>query len=246
MNRQTLFPALTRGRALLFSLCAAFLAGCTATTPNIPLDKAGAAPISTVSILRVTESQSFTVRNRSGLSALGGAVGGAIAGGIQATQTEGFVKEYNAGPVRLPAQLVDDLQQSLSARGMRVSYLPHEVAKLKDGVDDYTHIQTDSDALLSVWFGPVGYVADGIVDAAFEPWVVVHVRLLHGKTKQVLAQKSYTAGYQSSVKGAVPVPCAAAYRFGTYDRLMAEFARATQALSVCQKAIAQQVAQDLR
>jgi len=156
-----------------------------------------------------------------------------------------FIDAYNAGSTRLAASLADDLQREFMATGTHISYLSGEVAKLKDGADDYSHIQTDKDAILSVWFGPVGYIAAGVIDAPYEPWMVVHVRLLQGKTKQVLSQKTYTAGYKAETEGAVFVPCAKDSRFDTFDKLMADFAGSVKALAECEQAIARQAVQDL-
>jgi hypothetical protein len=232
-------------RLALSVAAALLLAGC-ASTPNISLDRSKSGPIATLALLRVTESQQFRVRNLSGLSALGGAIGGAIHGSVDDERARTFVDAYNRGSVRLSASIVGDLQRDLSGAGMQVSYLPDEFAKLKDGADDYSHIQTDRDAILSVWFGSVGYIADGAVDAPYEPWVVVHVRLLHGRTKQILSQKSYTAGWKAKTEGAVFVPCATGYRFATFEALMADFARSVEALSECERSIVRQASQDLK
>ena len=237
---------LLRSVTALLAATALTLAGCAVSTPNITLDRSKTGPTTTVSLLRVTESQQFMVRNLSGIPALGGVLGAAIAGGAESTRNDAFIKEYNLGTTRLAASLVSDLQNELSNRGMQVSYLPDEYAKLKDGVDDYSHIQTNSDAILSVWFGAVGYIADGVVDAPYQPWVVAHVRMLNGKTKQVISQKTYTAGYRAKTSGAVFVPCATNYRFQTFEKLMSEFSRSIEALVECEKTIARQAADDLR
>ena len=232
-------------KRLILSLFATFLLASCASTPNISLEKTKTGPITTVALLRVTESQYFQVQNLSGLSALGGAIGGAIAAAGQADRTKQFADAYNAGPTRLSASLVDDLQREFIASGKQVSYMADEFAKLKDKADDYSHLQTDKDVILSVWFGAVGYVADGVIDAPYEPWMVVNVRLLQGKTKEILSQKTYTAGYKSKLDGAVFVPCAKDYRFDTFEKLMADFAGSVRALSECEKAIARQAVQDL-
>jgi len=185
-------------RLALLIITALLLVGC-ASTPSISLEKDKTGPIATVALLRVTESQQFIVRNLSKLPVLGGgAIGGTIAGVVEAKRTETFVDEYNRRSVQLSASLVGNLQRELNSSGMQISYFPDEFAKLKDGADDYSHIKTDKDAILSIWFGPVGYIAKGaIADAPYEPWVVVHVRLLQSKTMQVLSQTTYTAGYKA-------------------------------------------------
>jgi hypothetical protein len=223
---------------------ALLVAGC-ASTPNISLDKSKIGPITTASLLLIPESRQVMVRNLSGLSGLGGALGGVIAGSAEVSRNEAFLKEYNQGTTRLSTALADDLQRELSASGIQVSYTPSEFAKLKDGVDDYSHVNTDKDAILSVWFGPVGFIADGVIDAPYEPWVVVHVRLLHSTTKQILSQKTYTSGYKAKTDGAVFVPCATDYRFATFEKLMSEFAQSVEALAECNSAVARQAAQDL-
>lgn len=233
-------------RRLIFSIGAALLlAGCV-STPNISLDKTKAGSFTTVALLRVSESRRFIVRNLSGLPALGGAIGGLIAASADTTRTGNFVDAYNAGATRLSTSLVDDLQREFKANGIQIFYMADEVAKSKDNADDYSHINPNSDAILSVWFGAVGYVADGAFDAPYEPWIVMHVRLLHGKTKQVLSQKTYTAGYKAKIAGAVFVPCAKGYRFDTSEKLMTDFARSLEALSECEKVAARQAVHDLR
>lgn len=220
-------------------------AGC-ASTPNISLDKEAAVSINTIALLRVVESQQFMVRDHSGLPGLGGAIGGAIAGNIAADRSAKYIEAYNAGSTKLGTALVADLQRELNAAGKQVSYAPEEFAKLKNNVDDYSHIQTNKDGILSVWFGPVGYVADGLIDAPFEPWVVVHVRLLDAKTYKVLSQKTYSGGYQAKLEGAVYVPCGQGYRYDKFDKLMANFTASTAALAECEQAISRQAARDLK
>ena len=233
-------------RSLFVFAATVLLAGC-ASRPDISLDKTKTEPIGTVALLRVSESQNFVVRNLSGLKALGGAIGGAIAGGGDDKRTATLVDSYNRGAVRLSALLINDLSRELASGGMQVSYTPDEFAKLKGGTDDYSHIKTEKDAILSVWFGSVGYVADGVIDAPYEPWVVLNVRLLHGKTKQVLSQKTYSAGFKSPfLQGAVFVPCSAGHRFDTFEKLTSDFKRAVDGLAECESAIIQRAAQDIK
>jgi len=222
------------------------LTGCASTTPNISLDKTKTGPIASAALLRINESQQFKILNLSGLPALGGAIGGLIAGDVATQRSNKFVEAYNKGSVHLADALAGDLQHEFSSTNIEIAYTPSEFAKIKNGADDYSHIQTDKDAILSVWFGPVGYIADGVIDAPYQPWVVVHVRLLDGKTKKILSQKSYTAGYQAKTKGTQFVSCATSYRFSTFDTLMDNFDKAVEGLSECEKAIAQRAAEDLK
>lgn len=198
-----------------------------------------------MALLRITESQQFRISNLSGLSALGGAIGGVIAGSLQDNRTAKFVAAYNAGTTRLSSSLVTDLQSDFTAKGTQISYLAEEFAKIKDNADDYSHIQTDKDAILSVWFGPVGYIADGVLNVPYEPWLIIHVRLLHGKTKQILSQKTYSAGYKAKLEGSVFVQCSKDSRFDTFEKLMDDFEESIKALSECEKAVVQQAVQDL-
>ncbi len=230
---------------LIVSVAAVSLTGC-ASVQNISLDKSQAGPIKTVALLGVSESKRFMVRDLSGLPALGGAIGGAISGNIQAQRAETFLGQYNRGDVKLAKLMAGDLQQNLAKGGLDVSYLPSEAPKAKDGVDDYSHISTTADAILNVWFGATGYVAAGAISADYEPWLVVNARLLNGKTKQVLYQKTFTGGYEAKIANAVLVPCGTTARFATFDTLMENFGRAIEGLTDCQKAIAQRIAEDLK
>ncbi|HPR45488.1 MAG: hypothetical protein H6928_17180 [Burkholderiaceae bacterium] len=224
-----------------------FLLTACVSTPNITLDASRSGQINSIAMLKIDESRRLSVRNLSGLAGLGGAIGGAISGSTSAQRTEQFAAEYSRNAVRLAERLTEDLQKNLASQGKQVIYLPGEVAKVKDGKDDYSHIQTkNSDAILSVWFGPVGYVAPGVVDAPYEPWVVVHVRLLQAESKEILSQKTYSAGYQAKLEGAVFVPCSAGYRFDRFDDLIKNFKQSADGLVECEKAIALRAAADLK
>ncbi|EKO3408858.1 hypothetical protein LZT09_01470 [Vibrio fluvialis] len=228
---------------LLLATCVS-LTGC-ASAPNISLDKSLAGKIETAELLRVSESQYFMVKNLSGLSGLGGAIGGAISGISESDRTETFVNAYNENAVHLTDELVAALEKDLNQGGIQVTYKEDDFAKLNNGHDDYSHINSDQQTLLSVWFGPVGYIADGVIDAPYEPWLFVNVRLLDAKTKQVLSQKSYTAGYKALTKGAVFVPCAESYRFNTFETIMDNFPKSIEGLSMCVKAVSEQATKDL-
>lgn len=221
------------------------LAGCV-SVPNIPLDKVQAGPIKTVVLLRISESQHFIVRDFSGLPALAGIVGGAMSGAIQAQRTQTFFQEYNRGNVKLSSLMVDDLRQNLGKEGLEISYLPDEIPKVTEGVDDYSYISTTADAILNIWFGAVGYIADGPFSADFEPWFVVNARLLTGKAKQIVYQRTFTGGFKGMIPNSIFVPCGMAYRFNTFDVLMANFGRAIQGLTECEKAVVQKIAEDLK
>jgi hypothetical protein len=237
----------TYGRLVFPVFTALLVAGCALpSTPNISLDKAKTGAFTTVALLRIAEPRRFVVHNLSGLSAGGGLIGGLIAASAETTRTGKFVDAYNAGSTRLATSLVANLQREFRDNGTHISYRDDQVPKVSENAFDYSDITTDNDAILSVWFGGVGYIANGAFDAPYEPWVVVHVRLLHGKTKAVLSQKSYTSGYKARTAGTVFVPCAKEYRFDTSEKLMADFGRSLEALSECEKAIARQAVLDLR
>jgi hypothetical protein len=156
------------------------------------------------------------------------------------------MEEYKNRSVQLSTLIVEDLQHVFRRGDIQISYSPDVFfERKKRETDDYSHIQTDKDAILGVGFGPVGYVADGIIDAPYEPWFVVHVRLLQGKTKQTVLQKTYTAGYKAKLNGAVFVPCATDYRFRLYSTLMEDFTKTIEGLLECEKTVVRQIAQDI-
>jgi hypothetical protein len=231
-----------RYRLTLLFVAVLLLAGCVS---NISLDKTKTGPIASVALLQVQEPQQFVVRNMFVLPAFGGLIGGLIAEAVESKRARAFLDEYNQGSVRLSAAFVDDLQRELAGGSMQVSYLAEVAPEFKDQEADFSNVQTDKDAILSAWFGPVGYVADGMINAPYQPWVVVNVRLVHGKTKRTLLQKTYTAGYDMKPKGTVFVPCATNYRRDTFDKVMADIANSVAALLECEKAIIRQAAQDL-
>jgi hypothetical protein len=230
-------------RAALIAVATLTLAGCATSVPSVDLNRSQAGPIRTMALLRVAESQHFTVRYLAGIPVYGGRT--LITPDTPSTQA--FVDEYNRRNIRLSTVMVEELQRLLKKTRVDVTYLPDEVPKLKDGVDDYSHLSTGTDAILNVWFGPMGYLGEGMVDTPnYGPWIVVHARLLHGKTKQQLYQKTFTAGYHAKIKNAVAVSCGLQYRFPTFRYLIADVPYATRGLVDCQQAIAARIADDLK
>ena len=235
-------PRFTRFAFVLVAVVS--LANCR-SVENRPLDKARAGSIKTVAMLGISESKAVGLRDFSGFSGLGGAVGGAISGATDADRSKAFVAEYNRRKVRLASSMADALQQDLAKSGLEVLYLQNERPKLKDGADDYSHISTPANAILNVWFGPIGYVYPRF-STTYEPWMMVNARLVNGKTKEVLYRKTFSAGYETIIANTVFVPCSKTVRFSSYDALMGNYEQAIEALSDCQKAVAQQIVTDLK
>jgi hypothetical protein len=105
---------------------------------------------------------------------------------------------------------------------------------------------SSADAILDTWYGSVGYVANGLITIDYEPWLMVNARVLDGKTKQVLYQKTFTGGWKANVGNAVFVSCATDARFRSFNALMASHSRSIEALAECQREIVRTIDLDLR
>lgn len=222
------------------------LSGC-ASVPNIPLDKSQIGAIKTASLLRISESNLFLIRDLSGLPGLAGPIGGAISALAQEKRAKTFIEEYNHRHISLSTIMVKNIQDNLAKQGVKVSYLSNQSPVLdKEGNDDYSNISTNSDVILNVWFGATGYIASAIISGDYEPWLVVNVRLLNSKTKKIIYQKTFSGGYEDKSTNIVFVPCGIKYRFATFDSLMSSFDRAIEGLTDCHVAIANKIASDLK
>jgi hypothetical protein len=229
------------------SVAVSLLTGC-ASVQNVSLDKTSRAQLKSVALLRIGESQFFQVRDFSGMSALGGAIGGAIQGAVDDKRAKQFLQAVNDKNVKFADVMVAKLQAELQKSGIQMEYLSEKAPKLAaDGkTDDYSDIATDKDAILNVWFGATGFVNTAKLSTEYQPWLVVHARLVDPKTKAIIYQKTFNAGYEAKIANAVFVSLDPKYKFGNFDDLMSRVDLGIEALMSGEALVASQIASDIK
>jgi hypothetical protein len=226
----------------LFSLA---LAGC-ASVPNIEMQHASASSIKRIALLKTPPPQNVLVMNMGGGAMAFGAVGGLIQGGVNADHSKQFAAVLAKYPA-LSETVMTEVERSLKADGYDVIVVRDQAPKLAaDGKgDDYSAVHVDADAILSVWFGVVGYVSGGF-SVHYEPSVLVKARLLDAKTKKDIYFKTFCVGYKMKIENAVMLPADTRFRFGSFDDLMAHAEEAVAGLVSCEELTANRIGWDLR
>lgn len=237
-----------KAMSFLASLACALLLSSCVTVQNVSLDKASRPPLKSVVLLRVGESQFFQVRDFSGMSALGGIVGGAAQGSIDESRAKQFLQAVNDRNVKFSTLMVGNLKSELQKAGIQAEYREDLAPKLaSDGKsDDYSAIKTDKDAILNIWFGATGFVNTAKLSTEFQPWLIVNTRLVDPKTRAIIYQKTFNVGYEAKLNNAVFVALDPKYHFGNFDDLMHRVDFAIEALSSSEQIVASHIAADIR
>ena len=229
------------------ALVSVAMAGC-ASVPNIEMLHASAAPIKRIALLQTLSPvpQRVLVMNMGGAAMAFGAVGGLIQGGVNADHSKQFAAILAKRPA-LSEEMMADVERSLKAVGYDVMVVRDQAPKqAADGKgDDYSGVHVDADAILSVWFGVVGYVSGGF-SVHYEPSVLVKARLLDAKTKKDIYFKTFCVGYKMKIENAVMLPADTRFRFGSFDDLMAHADEAVAGLVSCEELTANRIGWDLR
>jgi hypothetical protein len=221
------------------------LAGCV-SVPNIEMRKASGPSIKRIALLKTPAPRNVQVTNIGGAAMAFGAIGGAIQGGMNA----GHAKQFAAVLAKQPAlseKIMADVESSLKADGYDVIVVRDQAPKVAaDGKsDDYSGVQVEADAILSVWFGVVGYMSSPY-SAHYEPWVLIKAHLVDSKTKKDLYFKTFCVGYKPKIENAVMLPADTRFRFGSFDDLMARSDDAVAGIVSCEKLTADRIGWDLR
>jgi outer membrane lipoprotein SlyB len=231
--------------ALVVALLSLALAGCV-SVPNIEMQHTSAAPIRRIALLKTAPPRNVQVMNIGGAAMAFGAIGGAIQGGVNADHAKQFAAILAKQPA-LSEKIMTDVESSLKADGYEVIVVRDQAPKVAaDGKsDDYSGVHVDADAILSVWFGVVGYMSSPY-SAHYEPWVLVKARLLDAKTKKDLYFKTFCVGYKPKIENAVMLPADSRFRFGSFDDLIAHSDDAIAGIVSCEKLTADRIGSDLR
>lgn len=153
-------------------------------------------------------------------------------------------------PIKFGPALVMALQKQLQENGYRVQYLANEGPKTaSDGkTATYSHIQTDADAILHVWFGTQGYVKTMHWGSVYQPWLIVSARLIDVRTKAVVYFQTYSV-YPQKAGGSLDdwehIEADDRYKYDSFESLMAKFDEATEGIMHSERIVAARIAQQL-
>lgn len=230
---------------LVMALCA-LLTGCV-SVPRVEATKASIAKVKKIAVLAIPGPANVQATNLGGAAPIFGLVGGIIQGETNVAHGKRFFSVLRQQKPTLPEVFYTGVAQALKADGFDIVDARDQKAKLAaDGKsDDYSSVHVDADAILSVWYGVVGYISQPY-STHYEPWVFIRVRLMDAKTKEDIYFKSFCVGYEMKVKNAVFLPAEEQYRYGNFDDIMAHSGDAIAGLYSSQTAVVRQVGSDLR
>jgi hypothetical protein len=228
------------------TLAMLLLSGCV-SVPNIEADKTVAAQIKRVVVLGIHEPANVQVANIGGAPMAFGAIGGLIQGATNVDHSKQFAEALRQQKQSLSEPMLTAITQSLREDGFEVTVAADQKPKLAaDGKsDDYSDVHVDADAILSVWFGVVGYMSSPY-STHYEPWVLIKARLLDAKTKKDIYFKTFCVGYKMKIENAVMLPADPKYRYSSFDDLMAHTSDAAAGLVNCEEITAKQIGLDLK
>jgi hypothetical protein len=225
------------------------LVGC-ATVENTQLDKNNRQKIKSVALLKVGEPQFFQVRDLSAAARLGifgGAIGGALQGNTDDQNSQKFVKLINGKNIKLGEHIALAVRSELEKAGLNVQYLSDQVPKLAADKksDDYSEIVTNKDAILNIWFGPVGFVNSEKFSTEYQPWLVVNARLIDAKTKLTIYRKTFNVGHEGKFNNAEFITLDSKYIFGDSRDLFKRFDFAVDSLLNGEELVAEKIGSDI-
>jgi hypothetical protein len=239
----------TRGSMILtvWALALAF----PALAQEPPPVNDGSQPTKSIALLRVRESRYYQVRDFYRVASIAGLFGSVAIAETDKKRGEQLVQMINERHVRLSELLVSALRLNIANSHIDIDYLADQFPKIAADkkTDDYSDIHTDKTTILSVWFGPVGFVSSAKLSTEFQPWLIVHARLLDATTKRILYEKVFDVGYKLSMANSMKmeaVPTDPKYRFGDFNDLMGHSDLAIEALSSAVTVVAERIAADVK
>lgn len=230
------------GSALLVVL----LSGC-ASVPKIEADRAVTGQIKRVAVLGVQEPAVVEVANLGGAASAFGLVGGLIQGSVNADHAKQFGEALKQQKLSLAEPLERAVAEALKADGFEVTVDRDQKPKPSaDGKsDDYSDVRVEADAILSVWFGVVGYIS-APNSTRYEPWVLIKAHLFDARTKKDIYFKTFTVGYKMKIENAVWLAADGQYRYKSFDDVMSRVSHAAAGLVNCEEIVAKEIGADLK
>lgn len=202
-------------------------------------------PIAKIAVLAIFPSRQVKVYNQNAAGIAFGILPALFYGLDIDKKGAEYVAEMNRRRMTLAPELARLLQRELG-RKYQVTWLRQRPRLKEDKSVDYSHIETDADAILSVFYGQVGYLSPhSLTD--YYPFLHLGVRMLDARTKSTIYYKQL-AVHPLSAKLAGRYDAVQSddrYRYATFEALMADFERSIQGLLEGQEQLAQRIARDL-
>jgi hypothetical protein len=210
---------------------------------SLAMTTAMAAPMTAVSLLKVPAPNIVLIRDLTGSSMLGGTLDHQIemARGVE------FRKAVIARKYDFAEVLVGELRRSFKGRNIEMMYLEDQASTLAADKksDDYSAVKVGTDAILEVWFGPVGFLNTAKPTMIYKPVVVINAKLIDAKTFEVLFLKTYNVGYEVKLKGVEYIAIDKKFHFGDYNSVVKRMDVAFDAFRGSEKIVADRVVSDL-
>lgn len=222
---------------------ALMLAGCV-SFPQTNLDAKNREKVHSIGVLQTKEPAQESVMNMGGAAAGFGLLGALVQAGVNSSHTNTYSQKVTSGKIYFGPVVDDGIVSTLTSDGYRIAKLYDQRAKISpDGKsDDYSAVETDADAILSVSFVTFGYISPPEA-VSFVPWVVLRARLLDAKTKQDLYFKTFACGYDIKANS-VHIDSDAQYAYGTFGKLEERFDQSVEGLKACEQAVVKTIGQD--
>lgn len=220
--------------------------GCV-SVPNVDIDRSASTPIKRIAVLGVREPANIQVANLGGAAGAFGLIGGLVQGATNADHSKQFAAVLTQQKISFSETLLSAVEKSLKEDGIDVTLARDQKPKLAaDGKsDDYSDVHVEADAILSLWFGVIGYMSPPN-STHYQPWVLIKARLLDAKTKKDIYYKTFCIGYEMKIKNAVLLPADDKYRYSSFDELMAHANDASAGLVNCAGITAKQIGLDFK
>lgn len=232
--------------AFLSTLILLSFSGC-ASVPKIEADRAVTSQIKRIAVLDIQEPARISVVNIGGAPMAFGMIGGLIQGSINAENSKEFAAAVKEENISFAKPLQQSVMKALEEDGFVMTDATGQKPKLAaDGKsDDYSDVVVNADAMLSLWFGEVGYMSS-TYSSHYQPWVVVKARLMDAKTKKDIYFKTFAVGYEIKLKNAELLPADPKMRFSSFVELKSKKEEAIKDLLLCEEIAVKQIQTDLK
>lgn len=230
---------------VLPAIFALFLGGCV-SVPNVDADRATTSRIKKITLLAIPAPREIPVANLGGAAGAFGLVGGLVQAGVNSSHAKQFAGYLASKKIDLAHSLEDAVIAALKEDGFEVMVDRNQKPKLApDGKsDDFSNVQVDADAILSVWSVSIGYISPPN-SSHYEPSGIVKVRLLDAKTKTDLYYKTFVIGWKLPMKESIYLETDDEFRYKSIEEFTIHEDEAVQGLFAAQKLVAQKIKTDL-
>jgi hypothetical protein len=236
------------GLATLAFVFASWLLPAAAQTQLQPVDfkPPPDKPIEKIAVLAIFPSRQVQINNQNAAGISFGILPALIYGTSIDRNGSEYVAEMNKRKMTLAPQLAQLLHRELS-RKYKIVWTQQRARQKEDKTADYSHIQTDADAILNVFYGRIGYLSP-YNDTDYLPMVTLGVRLLDAKTKETLYYKQLIVhpNAERQAKAFDAAPSDNRYRYKNFESLMADFERSIEGLLLSQEILALRIVRDLQ